>query len=60
MIQTHSPIIIIIIFRYGFSLEETDARDAAEKVCIDSIAIQPKNPWGIHTMSKRNNMVVTV
>ena len=39
-------------FRYAFSLEETDARDAAETACLQSIKIQARNPWGIHTLSK--------
>ena len=31
-------------------LEETGYRDTAEEMCRQSIAIQPKNPWGIHTI----------
>ncbi len=41
----------VLPFRYAFSLEETDSRDAAEEMCKESLRLQRKNPWGIHTLS---------
>ncbi len=52
--------LLLQLQRYGFSLEENDQRDLAEEVSYKSLALQPKNPWAIHTMSKTIIMLFTI
>ena len=40
------------MFRYAFSLEETNERQYAEELCWESLTLQPVNPWASHTMGK--------